>query len=67
MCYQPMPYPIAALLKLAKSSVTAMYAAENGWPFGEIKDDDPKIFEKETQIPRGNPVRDVSHISTMIT
>lgn len=42
--------------------MTALFAAENGWPFGEIKDSDPKIFEKEQQLESqySNPVRAVS-------
>ncbi|KAH6725045.1 hypothetical protein BKA61DRAFT_688439 [Leptodontidium sp. MPI-SDFR-AT-0119] len=36
------------------TSVTTMFAAEGGWPFGEIKDTDP-VYEKEKVIEKGNP------------
>ncbi|KAH9207067.1 hypothetical protein DL95DRAFT_468991 [Leptodontidium sp. 2 PMI_412] len=41
------------------TSVTTMFAAEGGWPFGEIKDTDP-VYEKEKEIEKGNPVRDTN-------
>lgn len=43
-------------LTMRQSSVTSMYAAEGGWPFGEIKDSD-NVYEKEKQIGGPNPVR----------
>ncbi|KAG4436916.1 hypothetical protein IFR05_007604 [Cadophora sp. M221] len=41
------------------TSLTTMFAAEGGWPYGEIKDTDP-VYEKEKQIEKGNPVRDTN-------
>jgi hypothetical protein len=37
--------------------VTALFAVENDWPYGEIKDSDPTIFEKDKEIGGQNPVR----------
>jgi len=43
--------------------VTAVFAAEAGWPYGEVKDTD-SIFEKEKEKQlRVNPVREVSSLS----
>ncbi|PVH74920.1 NAD(P)-binding protein [Cadophora sp. DSE1049] len=41
------------------TSVTTMYSVEGGWPFGEIEDTD-HVYEKEIQIEKGNPVRDLN-------
>lgn len=44
--------------------MTTMYSAEGGWPFGEIKDSE-NVYEKEIQVEKGNPVRDVSDMVHM--
>ncbi|KAH7372109.1 hypothetical protein BKA64DRAFT_715117 [Cadophora sp. MPI-SDFR-AT-0126] len=41
------------------TSVTTMYSAEGGWPFGEIRDTE-NVYDKEIQIEKGNPVRDLN-------
>ncbi|KAF6842782.1 nad dependent epimerase dehydratase family protein [Colletotrichum musicola] len=33
------------------SSVTTAFSEEGGWPYGQIKDSDDDLFEKERQIP----------------
>ncbi|KAF6831620.1 nad dependent epimerase dehydratase family protein [Colletotrichum plurivorum] len=33
------------------SSVTTAFSQEGGWPYGQIKDSDDDLFEKERQIP----------------
>jgi hypothetical protein len=50
-------------LKYSQSSLTAIYSAEGGWPYGEVKDTDP-IFEKEKEIGGPHPVREVSNASS---
>lgn len=47
-------------LKPNQSSISTMFSAEGGWPYGEVSDTDP-ILEKEKQIEGSNPVRAVSH------
>ena len=49
-------------LNSGQSSVTTLFSAEGGWPYGEVRDTDP-IFEKEKQIGGPNPVREVSRAS----
>ncbi|KFA72092.1 hypothetical protein S40288_02263 [Stachybotrys chartarum IBT 40288] len=39
------------------TSVTATFAPEGGWPYGEIKDSDPSLMDKQREIPAGHPVR----------
>ena len=51
-------------LNSSQSSVTTVFAADGGWPYGEVRDTDP-IFEKEKQIEGSHPVREVSQ-STLL-
>lgn len=55
------PYRVLGnILTSIQSSVSAVFTVENGWQYGEIKDSDPKIFEKEKKANDenpGNPVR----------
>lgn len=44
----------------SQSSVAALFSAEGGWPYGEVRNTDP-IFEKEKEIGGPNPIREVSH------
>ncbi|KAK4043107.1 NAD(P)-binding protein [Parachaetomium inaequale] len=39
------------------TGVTALFAEENGWTYGEVADTDADIFEKEKEIGGPNPVR----------
>jgi hypothetical protein len=41
--------------------VTTIFSKEGGWPYGDTKDTDTDIFEKEKKIVGSNPVHDVSH------
>lgn len=42
-----------------------MFAEEGGWPFGEVKDNDPEIHEKQKRIQEPNPVRNVSQLCSL--
>lgn len=42
--------------------MTSLFSKEAGWPYGEIRDDDP-ILEKQRAIEEPNPVRQVSFVS----
>ncbi|KAM5349180.1 hypothetical protein ACJ41O_009003 [Fusarium nematophilum] len=39
------------------SSVATMFSEEGGWPYGEVKDTDTTIMEKQKEIGVENPVR----------
>ncbi|KAF2117978.1 hypothetical protein BDV96DRAFT_611553 [Lophiotrema nucula] len=45
------------------TSITAVFSAEGGWPYGEVKDTDP-IFEKEKELGDANPARKVTLLVT---
>ena len=46
--------------------MAALYSAEGGWPYGEVRDTDP-ILEKEKQIGGPHPVREVSHANLAVS
>ncbi|KAF7556237.1 hypothetical protein G7046_g6350 [Stylonectria norvegica] len=50
-------------LSYVHSSVAALFSAEGGWPYGEVKDSDP-IFEREKRIGTSNPVRETNILVT---
>jgi hypothetical protein len=37
-----------------------MFSEEGGWPYGQVKDSDDSIIEKQKEIGESNPVRKVS-------
>ncbi|KAI0384227.1 NAD(P)-binding protein [Hypomontagnella monticulosa] len=41
------------------SSVTTLYSAEAGWPYGEVRDSDP-VFEREKEMGGPHPVRETN-------
>lgn len=40
-----------------KSSLTALYTEEAGWPYGHIRDDDA-VYVKEAELGGAHPVRE---------
>jgi len=34
-----------------------VFSVEGGWPYGEIKDSDPTLFDKEKRIGGPHPIR----------
>ncbi|KAH8898668.1 NAD(P)-binding protein [Thozetella sp. PMI_491] len=39
------------------SSVTTLFSEDAGWPYGEVRDSDPGLYEKEKEIMGDHPVR----------
>ncbi|CAG9939610.1 unnamed protein product [Clonostachys rosea f. rosea IK726] len=39
------------------TSVATMFSEEGGWPYGQVKDSDDSIIEKQKEIGESNPVR----------
>jgi hypothetical protein len=41
-----------------------LFSVEGGWPYGEVKDTDPTIFEKDKEIGGPHPVRQTNILVT---
>jgi hypothetical protein len=54
--------PLFDRLTSTQCSVTATFSVEGGWPYGEIKDNDPTIIEKDKEIGGPNVVREMNII-----
>ncbi|KAI1448839.1 NAD(P)-binding protein [Annulohypoxylon stygium] len=49
------------------SSITTLFSEDGGWPYGQVKDSDPLLFEKDKEIGTAHPARKTNILTTELS